>query len=56
MVIDKIKKINKEEKTEKNTKAADMLIGKWVKCDTCKEILVYVQTVVNILEYLQEGE
>ena len=39
MVIDKIKKINKEEKTEKNTKAADMLIGKWVKCDTCKEIL-----------------
>ena len=39
MVIDKIKKINKEEKTEKNTKAADMLIGKWVKCDECKEIL-----------------
>ena len=39
MVIDKIKKINKEEKIEKNTKAADMLIGKWVKCDECKEIL-----------------
>lgn len=39
MVIDKIKKINKEEKSIKNEKASDMLIGKWVKCDKCKEIL-----------------
>ena len=38
MVIDKIKKINKPDNV-KNTKAADMLIGKWVKCDQCKEIL-----------------
>lgn len=38
MIIDKIKKINKPENI-KNTKASDMLIGKWVKCDSCKEIL-----------------
>ena len=23
----------------KNEKAADMMIGKWVKCDNCKEII-----------------
>lgn len=39
MVIDKVKKVNKEEKRIKNAKASDMLIGKWVKCDSCKEIL-----------------
>lgn len=41
MIIDKIKKVNrgKEEKRIKNTKASDMLIGKWIKCDCCKEIL-----------------
>lgn len=39
MVIDKVKKVNKEEKRIKNEKASDMLIGKWVKCDNCKEIL-----------------
>lgn len=41
MVIDKIKKVNnaEDEKPHKNTKAADMLVGKWVKCDSCKEIL-----------------
>ena len=40
MVIDKIKKINKlDDCAEKNEKAADMLVGKWVKCDNCKEIL-----------------
>ncbi|MCI8485844.1 MAG: acetyl-CoA carboxylase carboxyltransferase subunit beta [Clostridia bacterium] len=40
MVIDKIKKINQtEEENKKNIKASDMLIGKWVKCDACKEIL-----------------
>lgn len=39
MIIDKIKKINKEEETIKNEKASDMLVGKWVKCDNCKEIL-----------------
>lgn len=40
MVIDKVKKVNKEEKNIlKNEKAADMMIGKWVKCDVCKEII-----------------
>ena len=41
MVIDKIKKVNgtEDEKPHKNTKASDMLVGKWVKCDACKEIL-----------------
>lgn len=40
MIIDKVKKINGEEKNkQKNEKAADMMIGKWVKCDNCKEIL-----------------
>ena len=40
MIIDKVKKINGEEKSkQKNEKAADMMIGKWVKCDNCKEIL-----------------
>lgn len=45
MVIDKIRKINKsDESTEKNVKASDMLVGKWVKCDNCKEI-IYKETV-----------
>ena len=39
MVIDKVKKVNKEEKRIKNERASDMLIGKWVKCENCKEIL-----------------
>ena len=40
MIIDKIKKINQaEEIPKKNERASDMLIGKWVKCDKCKEIL-----------------
>lgn len=49
MVIDKIKKINKlDDCAEKNEKAADMLVGKWVKCDNCKEIL-YKEDVHNNL-------
>ena len=40
MIIDKVKKINdKEEKRTKNVEAQDMMIGKWVKCDRCKEII-----------------
>lgn len=39
MIIDKIRKINKEEDPIKNEKASDMLVGKWVKCDSCNEIL-----------------
>lgn len=38
MIIDKIRKINNS-KPEKNVKASDMLVGKWIKCDNCKEIL-----------------
>ena len=37
LIIDKVKKVNeKEEKRTRNEKAADMMIGKWVKCDQCK--------------------
>lgn len=40
MVIDKIKKISANvEEISKNQEASDMLIGKWIKCDYCKEIL-----------------
>ncbi len=40
MIIDKVKKVNKEENVRnRNEKASDMMIGKWVKCDKCKEIL-----------------
>ena len=40
MIIEKIKKIHsQEDNISKNTKASDMLVGKWVKCDNCKEIL-----------------
>lgn len=41
MVIDKVRKLHiLEEETRKvNKKAADMMIGKWVKCDNCKEII-----------------
>ena len=39
MVIEKIKKINPKEPDQKNGKASDMLVGKWVKCNNCKEIL-----------------
>ena len=46
MIIDKIRKINKTEKRIKNEKASDMLIGKWIKCDNCKEIL-YKEDVHN---------
>lgn len=38
MVIDKIKKVTVSE-TGANTKALDMMVGKWIKCDNCKEIL-----------------
>ena len=38
MVIDKIKKVTVSE-TGADTKASDMMVGKWIKCDNCKEIL-----------------
>lgn len=40
MIIDKVKKVNCEEEVKvKNEKASDMMIGKWVKCDKCKDII-----------------
>jgi len=39
MVIDKIRKFHPEEEIHKNKMASDKLIGKWIKCDACKEIL-----------------
>ena len=40
MIIDKVKKVNsKEESRVRNEKASDMMIGRWVKCDNCKEII-----------------
>ena len=40
MIIDKVRKVNEKEETRtRNEKAADMMIGKWVKCDQCKEII-----------------
>lgn len=49
MVIDKIKKINNdEEPSKKNTEAEDLLLGKWIKCEKCKEIL-YMEDVHNNL-------
>ena len=39
MVIDKIKKLNNDEPSKKNTEAEDLLLGKWIKCESCKEIL-----------------
>ena len=46
MVIDKIKKFNSVESDGKNIAASDMLVGKWVKCSSCKEIL-YKEDVKN---------
>ncbi len=39
MVIDKIKKRNLHEMQNEPIKRADIPIGKWVKCNNCKEIL-----------------
>ena len=45
MVIDKIRKVNVAEKGV-NSKALDRMVGKWIKCDNCKEIL-YKEDVRN---------
>ncbi len=40
MVINKVRKVNeKEEISVKNEAASDRMIGKWVKCESCGEIL-----------------
>ena len=50
MVIDKIRKVNVTENSV-NSKASDMMVGKWIKCDNCKEIL-YKDDVKNNLSVL----
>ena len=40
MIIDKVRKLNQiEGKPKKNEVASDKMIGKWVKCEKCKEII-----------------
>ncbi len=39
MVIDKIRKINNQQEHIPNPNVSEMLVGKWIKCDECKEIL-----------------
>lgn len=39
MIIDKVKKVYGEEISQVNQKASNMMIGKWVKCDKCKDII-----------------
>jgi acetyl-CoA carboxylase carboxyl transferase subunit beta len=49
MVIDKIKKVNQvEEIQEKNKEATDKMIGKWIKCEKCGEILYKEEIKVNL--------
>ncbi len=38
MIIDKVKKVNSKEDRIKNQQASDSMVGRWVKCDNCKEI------------------
>ncbi len=40
MLIDKVKKVHdKENERVKNIRASNMMSGRWVKCDICKEII-----------------
>ncbi len=40
MIIDKVKKVNDKENVRvKNKEASDRMMGRWVKCESCKEIL-----------------
>ena len=48
MVIDKIRKVSNSNSSSKNTKASDMLIGKWVKCEACNEILYKEDVKANL--------
>ena len=48
MVIDKIRKVSTSNTSSKNTKASDMLVGKWLKCDNCKEILYKEDVKTNL--------
>lgn len=49
MVIDKIKKVNQVEKVqEKNKEATDKMIGKWIKCEKCGEIIYKEEVKANL--------
>lgn len=48
MVIEKIRKVSNSESGDRNTRASDMLIGKWVKCEECKEILYKEEVKENL--------
>lgn len=49
MVIDKIKKVNQVEKIqEKNKEATDKMIGRWIKCEECGEILYKEEVKANL--------
>ncbi|MCI8655313.1 MAG: acetyl-CoA carboxylase carboxyltransferase subunit beta [Clostridia bacterium] len=49
MVIDKIKKVNPiEEAQEKKKEATDKMIGKWIKCEECGEILYKEEIKANL--------
>lgn len=48
MVIDKIRKVSTTNTSSKNSKASDMLIGKWLKCDNCREILYKEDVKTNL--------
>ncbi len=40
MIINKVRKVSsQEEQPKKNTVVSDKMIGKWVKCEKCKEII-----------------
>lgn len=47
MIIDKINKNKSNVVSEKNIEASDMMIGKWLKCDSCKEILYKADVKAN---------
>lgn len=47
MVIDKIRKVTSLENNV-NSKASDKMVGKWIKCDKCKEILYKEEVKQNL--------
>lgn len=49
MVIDKIKKVNQvDEIQEKHKESTDKMIGKWIKCEKCGEILYKEEVKANL--------
>lgn len=48
MIIDKIKKVHNEISENPINKKSDMLVGKWIKCDKCGEILYKEEVKANL--------